>query len=199
MNDHAGDGGLIEATVARPEVTVVAVPCVGDGGYLLQQMEALDASSSCGSSGVYPSILSSSPLRGSSALLKRRFGQLYDDHLYIWRRVVDQAAIEFDLIYTPRAMELLLLDAVGEDVLRAALLPKEGTGDDDDDDDDLCRALQHYEKGYNIIYYHCGGVEGNPTQLNRYSTAQHRACLLALSTCNDIPSFLPLISSTHPL
>ena len=169
MNDHTGDVGLIEATVARPKVTVVAIPCVGDGEYLLQQMKALGAASSCGSSGVYPSILSSSPQRGSSASLKRRFGQLYDDHLYIWRRIVDQAAIEFDLIYTPRAMELLLLDAVGEDVLRAALLPKEGT-DDGDVDDDLCRALQHYEKGYNIIYYHCGGVEGNPTQLNRYST-----------------------------
>ena len=187
---------MTQSTAARPEVTVVAIPCVGDGEYLLQQMKALDAS--CGSSGVYPSILSSLSPQGSSVvLLKRRFGQLYDDHLYIWRRIVDQAAIEFDLIYTPRAMELLLLDAVGEDVLRAALLPKEGTGDDDDDD--LCRALQHYEKGYNIIYYHCGGVEGNPTQLNRYSTAQHRACLLALSTCNDIPSFLPLISSTHTL
>jgi 1-aminocyclopropane-1-carboxylate deaminase/D-cysteine desulfhydrase-like pyridoxal-dependent ACC family enzyme len=188
MNDHTGDGGLIEATVARPEVTVVAIPCVGDGEYLLQQMKALDAAS-CGSSGVYPSILSSSPQRGSSSSsLKRRFGQLYDDHLYLWRRIVDQAAIEFDLIYTPRAMELLLLDAVGEEVLRAALPPKEGT---DDGDDDICRALQHYEKGYNIIYYHCGGVEGNPTQLNRYSTAQGLfACSIDMQWHSFLSSFL---------
>jgi len=80
---------------------------------------------------------------------------------------VDQAAIEFDLIYTPRAMELLLLDSVGEDVLRALLL--KGRTDDVYVDDCIYEALLHYEKGCNIIYYHCGGVEGNPTQLNRYS------------------------------
>lgn len=153
---------MTQSTAARPEVTIVAIPCVGDGEYLLQQMKALDAS--CGSSGVYPSILSSSPQGSSVVLLKRRFGQLYDDHLYIWRRIVDQAAIEFDLIYTPRAIELLLLDSVGEDVLRALLLKGRTDGVDD-----IYEALQHYEKGCNIIYYHCGGVEGNPTQLNRYS------------------------------
>jgi len=80
---------------------------------------------------------------------------------------VDQAAIEFDLTYTPRAMELLLLDSVGEDVLRALLL--KGRTDDVYVDDCIYEALLHYEKGCNIIYYHCGGVEGNPTQLNRYS------------------------------
>jgi 1-aminocyclopropane-1-carboxylate deaminase/D-cysteine desulfhydrase-like pyridoxal-dependent ACC family enzyme len=80
---------------------------------------------------------------------------------------VEQAAIEFDLIYTPRAMELLLLDSVGEDVLRALLL--KGRTNDVYVDDCIHEALQHYEKGCNIIYYHCGGVEGNPTQLNRYS------------------------------
>lgn len=158
------DGGVTQSTAARPEVTVVAIPCVGDGEYLLQQMRALDAS--CGSSGMYPSILSPSR-QGSFVSLKRRFGQLYDDHLYIWRRIVEQAAIEFDLIYTPRAMELLLLDSVGEDVLRALLL--KGRTNDVYVDDCIHEALQHYEKGCNIIYYHCGGVEGNPTQLNRYS------------------------------
>ena len=82
---------------------------------------------------------------------------------------MDQAAIEFDLIYTPRAMELLLLDSVGEDLLHALLLK----GRTDDVDDCIYEALLHYEKGCNIIYYHCGGVEGNPTQLNRYSVVPY--------------------------
>ena len=144
---------LFNSTTGIPQdVTVIAIPCVGDAEHLLHQMMVLDAQ--CEASGIFPSILASS----IETPWKRRFGHLHNDHLHIWRQIQEHTNIEFDLIYTPRAMEIMLLDAVGSDTLMKALQGR---------NDDLNLALQHYEKEYNIIYYHCGGLEGNPTQLNR--------------------------------
>ena len=66
------------------------------------------------------------------------FAQPCEQHLEIWRNLCSASGIDFDLIYAPRAWQ------------------------------QLRRVLSQYENMYNIMYYHCGGQEGNDSQLRRY-------------------------------
>lgn len=111
---------------------VVAVPCAGGSADLLQQMEALDSSS--GLARVFPRLL----LENSDA--KRVFAKPYAEHLSLWRELCFelQVVVPFDLIYAPRAFEVLLASPDWRD------------------------------SEVEIIYYCCGGSEGNETQLARY-------------------------------
>ena len=150
-----------------PDIEVIAVPCVGDSQYLMKQMRDLDLNSGCRN--IFPTILktdaernvnfkeslsdSSSPyskaldtdlnsnLIGIKKVEERVFGKPYKEHYQIWCDLKENMNIEFDLIYTPRTFEML---------------------------------LKSFENDYelwnncNILYYHCGGVEGNESQLGRY-------------------------------
>jgi hypothetical protein len=152
-----------------PDIEVVAVPCVGDSQYLLDQMRTLDLDSGCLK--IFPTILKTETERKviSEALLinassvtstaavadvaaasdstdiekadNRIFGKPYKEHYQIWCDLKANMDIEFDLIYTPRTFELLLQSF--------------------DNDVELW-------KNSNILYYHCGGVEGNESQIGRY-------------------------------
>lgn len=148
-----------------PDIEVVAVPCVGDSQYLLDQMRTLDLDSGCLK--IFPTILkteterkvmlealsiSASPLTSTAAAAasdstdiekadNRIFGKPYKEHYQIWFDLKANMDIEFDLIYTPRTFELLLQSF--------------------DNDVELW-------KNTNILYYHCGGVEGNESQIGRY-------------------------------
>ena len=110
----------------RSDIKVVAVPCVGSGTYLEQQMakRATDAS--------LPMVL--------SPVSEHPFGKPRHDLIDIWREIRDpQVDLDFDLVYAPRAFETILANLCGE------LL-----------------------KDSNIMYYHCGGIEGNESQFRRY-------------------------------
>ena len=148
-----------------PDIEVVAEPCVGDSQYLLDQMRTLDLDSGCLK--IFPTILkteterkvmlealsiSASPLTSTAAAAasdstdiekadNRIFGKPYKEHYQIWFDLKANMDIEFDLIYTPRTFELLLQSF--------------------DNDVELW-------KNTNILYYHCGGVEGNESQIGRY-------------------------------
>ena len=70
-----------------------------------------------------------------------KFGEPSSEHYSIWLRLQEEIGVEFDLIYSPRAFELLL-----------------------DSFENNARLWENC----NILYYHCGGVEGNKSQLGRY-------------------------------
>lgn len=148
-----------------PDIEVVAVPCVGDSQYLKDQMQTLDLDSGCLK--IYPTILkteterkvilealsiNASSLTSTAAAAasdtvdiekadNRIFGKPYKEHYQIWCDMKANMDIEFDLIYTPRTFELLLQSFIYDIELW---------------------------KNSNILYYHCGGVEGNESQIGRY-------------------------------
>ena len=76
------------------------------------------------------------------------------DHLRIWRALCAETGLDFDLVYTPRAFEILLRHVHG--------------GRQRDHFDQEKSGLCHLFPDAKIIYYHCGGVEGNISQMARY-------------------------------
>lgn len=126
---------------------MIAVPCVGTSQYLAAQMAVLDQA--CGGSGTFPNIL---PTDTSP---KRTFAKPMQEHLQIWKSLQRQSGIEFDLVYAPRAFELLMCSAAANPFTVRAI----------QEDEPLLSSLF---PGANIIYYHCGGEEGNQSQLSRY-------------------------------
>jgi hypothetical protein len=126
---------------------------------LLAQMHALDAAS--GSHGVFPTVLGllatppPPPLPAATATSSSSasvpFGTPCQAHLDIWRelKAATSAAagtdVDFDLVYAPRAFELLR-DSFERDP-----------------------AFWH---GAGVLYYHCGGTEGTESQLGRYRHAK---------------------------
>ena len=125
---------------ASHQCEVVAVPCVGDGADLMAQMSALDAVS--GGDGVYPTVLGYSD-RLAADHPRRPFGTPCAEHLRLWREM-SQQGVEFDLVYAPRALELLA---------------------------ESFQSCPAFWADANVLYYHCGGVEGNASQLGRYNHA----------------------------
>jgi 1-aminocyclopropane-1-carboxylate deaminase/D-cysteine desulfhydrase-like pyridoxal-dependent ACC family enzyme len=120
----------------QPPVEVVAIPCVGDEQVLRQNIEELDRRTF--QLKIYPTILSIANAPGHS------FGKPSKAHYDIWNTLRTMTnGIEFDLLYAPRAFEILLSQGILQSILPT-------------------------DKDYNIIYYHCGGVEGNQSQLKRY-------------------------------
>ncbi len=127
---------------AGKNIEVIAAPCVGTAQYLAEQMDALDAL--CEETAVRPTIIS------NTMIPKRVFAKPDAVHLRLWREIQEQSGINFDLIYAPRTFEILLsicgaADTTGKNLSLVSLM-----------------------SGSNIIYYHCGGVEGNESQLSRY-------------------------------
>ena len=145
-------------------IEIVAIPCVGSSDHLLEQMIALDEMS--GNCKIFPYILNSvkkcddvkkcdiennvevdvknnivEKNKNYRDTCDRVFGTPYLDHFRIHEKLKNETGIEFDLIYTPRAIELLL---------------------------DSFKNNVNYWEDCNVLYYHCGGVEGNESQLGRY-------------------------------
>lgn len=112
-------------------VEVIAVPCVGSEDYLLQQMRQLD--SAAGASNDFPFVLAEGA--------PRVFAKPYQEHMDIWWDLISSTGIVFDLIYTPRAMEQVIMR--------------------------MQRDPAHW-KDVELMYVHCGGNSGIGTQLRRY-------------------------------
>ena len=121
------------------EAEVISIPCVGSESYLQLQMELLDKIS--GYHQLYPRIL---PMKR-----KRIFAKPCKEHYQIWQKLKSQCQIEFDLLYAPRAWEMIL------------------------DHWNHSSNIEKYdmwgsENDTHIIYIHSGGIEGNESQLQRY-------------------------------
>ena len=128
-------------------VEVLAVPCVSTAEHLRDQM--LELHKLCQSnSSILPTILS------THSVPKRPFAKPCIEHWSIWNALRMQTGIEFDLIYAPRVFEILA--ALTGNSLSVANWDKS-------------LSLQSLYPEANIIYYHCGGVEGNESQLARYT------------------------------
>jgi 1-aminocyclopropane-1-carboxylate deaminase/D-cysteine desulfhydrase-like pyridoxal-dependent ACC family enzyme len=156
---NSGDttaGDRATCSVLEPkeiDVEVVAVPCVGSDVHLLDQMRSLDLESGCHN--IFPTVLRTQrdlrPTVGTGACStierneapssKRAFGEPCAAHYLLWGALKNAMGMDFDLLYAPRTFELLL--------------------ESFEHDGDLW-------KDCNILYYHCGGMEGNESQLGRY-------------------------------
>lgn len=121
--------------IQEHNLEVIAFPCCGSKEYLKEQMIELDEKT--GSYGVFPKIL---PIIVGES--KRVFGKPVKDHYVIWSELLKNTGILFDLIYAPRAFELL--------------------------NESFKNDKEYWDEDVQIIYYHCGGLEGNDTQLERY-------------------------------
>lgn len=116
------------------DIEVFALPCVNDSKDLAHQMEDLDRLS--GDFRCFPRILDGDRSR------PRKFANPYSEHLLLWDDLCGETRIPFDLIYAPRAWEILLGSTLWKD------------------------------PDARIIYYVCGGQSGNESQLNRYKYAK---------------------------
>jgi hypothetical protein len=168
------------------DISVIAIPCVGSCDDLQDQMEALDTVS--GIQKIFPIILphrrhyenptdcinddkenikvsvtaKSNKISPENKYLKvnmsqneiyknnlnkskRIFGSPSKVHYDIWSDLIKETGVIFDLIYTPMAMEILFESFEFDTSLW---------------------------KDCNLLYYHCGGVEGNESQLGRYRYAK---------------------------
>ncbi len=110
--------------LAQP-IKVITCPCVGDMNYLTKQFSQLIPDKTH-----HPTVV--------TAKKKYHFGKLYRDFFFVWKRLLQDTNIEFDLLYDPLGW-LNLLKLVEE---QKVLGP--------------------------ILYIHQGGVLGNETMLPRY-------------------------------
>ena len=78
------------------------------------------------------------------------FGTPCSEHLKIWNELNSTSGIEFDLLYAPKAFQQIYRYWDGKMELLNSFRDDMGGKDDI------------------VIYLHCGGVEGNASQLSRY-------------------------------
>jgi hypothetical protein len=138
----------VDRATAGMDVEILAVPCVGSSAHLKAQLQQLHALCS-GDEYTGPTIVS------TEHAPRRVFAKPYAAHLAIWQALQQETAIEFDLIYAPRTFEILLSHTEHVDRKRQKGANEVGS-------------LKDWMPGANVLYYHCGGVEGNESQFLRY-------------------------------
>jgi 1-aminocyclopropane-1-carboxylate deaminase len=144
---------------------VIAIPCVGTRDDLLNQMKALSSMTPHGAtSEIFPTIL---PI--PSTYHPTPFAHPSRRHLEAWSSLNQSARSQdpltplFDLIYAPKAFELI------EESYRHFQETKEWVNGARDE---FAAIWEGYErKSCQLLYYHCGGAEGNESQLQRYGPA----------------------------
>jgi 1-aminocyclopropane-1-carboxylate deaminase len=156
----------LAAHVPTSHCEVVAIPCVGTKEGLINQMKALSLMTPQTSvPEIYPAVL---PVPSTHS--PTPFARPTPAHLAIWRSLNGLEALSapppsnpmlFDLIYAPKSFELLE---------QSYLHYRHRTmSHGSDHDDEYTSIWKGYVQGTcQLIYYHCGGVEGNVSQLQRY-------------------------------
>ncbi|RYH31481.1 hypothetical protein EON65_02480 [archaeon] len=124
------------------------MPCVGDELYLQQQMRLFEEE---GKTCTLPEVITACP--------KRAFANPYQFHFKIWQHLCASTKIDFDLLYAPRVFEILLHSCGVRE---------------HSSEDQMSTGLRNLFSNHNILYYHCGGVEANESQLARYQYASNR-------------------------
>ena len=117
------------------DVEVLTCPCVGDTEYLKKQFLALDPDEK-----FHPTIIE--PKK------KYHFGKLYKENYIIYKELLQDTKIEFDLLYDPIGWNSLLL---------------------------YLDTLKSRDK-LNILYIHQGGEKGNVTMIERYKYKWREFC-----------------------
>lgn len=125
------------------DINVVVVPCVGDAGYALRQMKALDLSTGGNGRDDVPEILY--PLKRKGYF---RFGEPDAQILETFLEMKDEYGIYLDLLYGAPAWNIILQH------WEASRYGSEGETTP--------------IKGRQIMYVHSGGLEGISSQLTRY-------------------------------
>ena len=77
------------------DIEVFTTPCVGDSNYLIKQFNLLEKNKS-----IYPKIITLNK--------KFHFGKLYKENFLIWKELLSETKIEFDLLYDPIGWQVLL-------------------------------------------------------------------------------------------
>jgi 1-aminocyclopropane-1-carboxylate deaminase/D-cysteine desulfhydrase-like pyridoxal-dependent ACC family enzyme len=143
------------------DIDIVTVPCTTTSAETFQtSLKEIDAQT--GSKSVFPTILTHAvTIPGTLSNLavaclpndsmrehesKYRFATPAQHLLNKWRLLTEQSSVEFDLVYAPLAFDVLM-NAYGD------------------------QAKLWTDKDINLLYYHCGGVEGNESMLQRYKYA----------------------------
>ncbi|MCK6261902.1 1-aminocyclopropane-1-carboxylate deaminase/D-cysteine desulfhydrase [Vibrio sp. ZSDE26] len=89
-----GTTSLYLNKVLKPHgINVVTCPCVGGADYLTEQFNELDENS-------HPEILTLKD--------KHHFGRLYQEDYVIWKQLLEDTYVEFDLLYDPMMWRCLL-------------------------------------------------------------------------------------------
>ncbi|CAM9768636.1 unnamed protein product [Discosporangium mesarthrocarpum] len=154
-------------------ITVLAVPCTGDGGYLLRQMKKTDRES--GAYKIFPEVVE--PGR------KDIFGEPRAELLQVWREL-KEAGLFVDLLYAARAWEVILEGWEEEGLWREgrqgpSSTIRGGSGGVrleawEDEGQPLLTGGQFSGEGEavkeeeQLMYIHCGGLEGVSSMLTRY-------------------------------
>ncbi len=134
-----------ESSLLSSAVEVINVPCATSSATMLDELKRLDFNT--GAVGVLPKVLDV-PLKPYF-----RFGSINSLHFKIWKDLFARNKLLFDLVYAPRAFELLLRKA----------------GNIDFETDATEWSLKSLFPHHHLMYYHCGGIEGNESQLARYT------------------------------
>jgi 1-aminocyclopropane-1-carboxylate deaminase/D-cysteine desulfhydrase-like pyridoxal-dependent ACC family enzyme len=153
--------------ISPSQCEVVAIPCVGTKEDLLDQMRAL--SLMLHGPEIYPTILPC-----PSTCPPTPFARPTPAHLEIWRSLnrltmppataSSEPLMLFDLVYAPKSFELMERSYLHYCHRRIS----------DPGSDEYASLWDGYAQGScQLIYYHCGGTEGNLSQLRRYQ----RLCL----------------------
>jgi 1-aminocyclopropane-1-carboxylate deaminase len=142
-----GTTALFLARHLQPRgVDVAVVPCVGNAAYLAEQMTALDNVS--GGQGVLPRYILQPPI--GSVHLAHRFGTPSAGAAAVFRELQD-SGLPLDLLYAPQAWGTLL------DCIAAAEQTHPETCDS-----------RWCAPDSPLMYYHCGGMEGVGSMVDRY-------------------------------
>jgi 1-aminocyclopropane-1-carboxylate deaminase/D-cysteine desulfhydrase-like pyridoxal-dependent ACC family enzyme len=94
-----------------------------------------------GNHSVFPRLLKPEKAECGGKTRKYRFAAPSPELYSTWDAVRKQTDIEFDLVYAPRTFEVLMRSDIWID------------------------------ERINLLYYHCGGLEGNDSMLARYQHA----------------------------
>ena len=136
------DESMTNGAAGRIDVEVVAVPCVASSSAHTDMLTRLDAET--GVTGHVPRVLSQGDEEGVE-MQKYRFGRPSKALFDTWEMVQRETGVDFDLLYAPRAWQLLMRHDLW-------------TNDD-----------------FNVMYYHCGGLEGNDSMMKRYMRIKNRS------------------------
>ena len=110
---------------------------------------------------------------------KYKFGKLTKCLYNLWCDIKQHTGIEFDLLYAPRTFQILLqhghFEPTAGDMFYAGHnLAANNINNANSNDASLSSSttasntINSNDSNCHILYYHCGGVEGNESQLLRY-------------------------------
>lgn len=157
----------------RTPAEAIALPCATSASTLRQDLLRLDhrlrgatSDDGGGGGGGLPTVLD------TDHAPRRRFGEVHLDHWDLWQALQQQTDMAFDLLYAPRAWELLLAYAAAATTTATAAPSVSAAASSSATAAPPAasteRSLRHLWPDHHVLYYHCGGCEGNASQLSRY-------------------------------